>query len=53
MLGELTGLTPVHTNRVLRKLRSDGVMLCERQHVEILDLERLVEVADYRAAAPG
>ncbi len=53
MLGELTGLTPVHTNRVLRKLRSDGVMLCERQHVEILDLERLITVADYQAAAPG
>ncbi len=43
MLGELTGLTPVHTNRVLRKLRTDGVMVCERQRVEILDLPRLLE----------
>jgi CRP-like cAMP-binding protein len=49
MLGELTGLTPVHTNRVLRKLRADGVMRCERQRVEILDLPRLVEVADFRS----
>lgn len=48
MLGELTGLTPVHTNRVLRKLRADGVLLSERQRVEILDLARLTEIADYR-----
>lgn len=49
MLGELTGLTPVHTNRVLRKLRADGVIACERQRVEILDLPRLIEVGEYRA----
>ena len=48
MLGELTGLTPVHTNRVLRKLRSDGVMISERQRIEILDLPKLAEIADYR-----
>lgn len=48
MLGELTGLTPVHTNRVLRKLRTDGVVACERQRVQIQDLSRLLEVAEYR-----
>lgn len=48
MLGELAGLTPVHTNRVLRKLRGDGVMVCDRQRIEILDLRRLVEIGDYR-----
>ena len=48
MLGELTGLTPVHTNRVLRKLRADGVMVCERQRIEILDLPRLIELGEYR-----
>ena len=52
MLGELTGLTPVHTNRVLRKLRAEGVMLCERHRLEILDLPRLVEIADYRGGTP-
>ena len=51
MLGELTGLTPVHTNRVLRKLRADGIMLCERHRVEILDLQRLIHVADYRVGS--
>jgi CRP-like cAMP-binding protein len=49
MLGELTGLTPVHTNRVLRRLRSDGVLACTRHRLEILDLPRLAELADYRA----
>lgn len=49
MLGELTGLTPVHTNRVLRKLRNDKVMICERQRVDILNLPRLLEIGEYRA----
>ena len=49
MLGELTGLTPVHTNRVLRKLREDGVLACERQRVEILDPQRLVDLGEYHA----
>jgi CRP-like cAMP-binding protein len=48
MLGELTGLTSVHTNRVLRKLRDDGLLLCERQQAEILDLPELTRLADYR-----
>jgi CRP-like cAMP-binding protein len=48
MLGELTGLTPVHTNRVLRKLRADGVMRCERQRIEIMDLPRLIELGEYQ-----
>lgn len=49
MLGELTGLTPVHTNRVLRKLRKDGVLICEGRRVEILNLPRLLELAEFRA----
>ena len=53
MLGELTGLTPVHTNRVLRRLRTDGVIACERQRVEILDLPRLLELAEYRTNFVG
>jgi CRP-like cAMP-binding protein len=53
MLGELTGLTPVHTNRVLRKLRNDGVMISERQRVKILDLPRLLELGEYRANFVG
>lgn len=48
MLGELTGLTSVHTNRVLRRLRGDGIMASERQRIAILDLPRLHEVAEFR-----
>lgn len=49
MLGELTGLTPVHTNRVLRRLRLDGILRAERQRVEILDLEKLIDLGEYRS----
>lgn len=48
MLGELTGLTPVHTNRVLRKLRSDKLMICERQRIQMLDLAGLAALAEYQ-----
>jgi CRP-like cAMP-binding protein len=48
MLGELTGLTPVHTNRVLRKLRDDGVFSCARNQVEIIDRDRLAALAGGR-----
>lgn len=50
MLGELAGLTPVHTNRVLRKLRLDGVTSCERQRLEIMDLVRLHQIAGFQPA---
>jgi CRP-like cAMP-binding protein len=50
MLGELAGLTPVHTNRVLRKLRTDGVMSCERHRLEIMDPVRLHQIAGFQPA---
>lgn len=50
MLGELTGLTPVHTNRVLRKLREDGLLACERQQIRIHDLDGLIALGEYRDA---
>jgi CRP-like cAMP-binding protein len=39
------GLTLVHVNRTLRRLREERVVLLDRQVVIILDLERLREVA--------
>ncbi len=47
MIGDMTGLTPVHTNRVLRKLRAEGILRQERLRLEILDLERLVTLGEY------
>lgn len=52
MLGELTGLTPVHTNRVLRKLREDGLLACDRTQIEIHDLDALVALGEYRQKDP-
>lgn len=51
MLGDMTGLTPVHTNRVLRKLRADGVFTANRQNVAIHDLPRLLEIGEFSNTA--
>jgi len=47
MLGDMTGLTPVHTNRVMRKLRTDGVFSVQRQRLHIHDLERLKQIGEF------
>ena len=51
-LGDATGLTFVHVNRVLRGLRREGVVEFHHRRLRILDPDRLVEVAgvDYHAA---
>src|ERR1041384_6398793 len=40
------GLTLVHVNRTLRRLREQRIVLIERQTVIILDLDRLRECAE-------
>lgn len=47
MLGDMTGLTPVHTNRVMRKLREDGVLDMVRQQMTIHDLEGLMQIGEF------
>jgi len=47
MLGDMTGLTPVHTNRVIRKLREDGIFTAERHRLVIHDLPRLLEIGEF------
>ncbi len=49
MIGDMTGLTPVHTNRVMRRLRLDGVVRAERQRLEILDLDALIALGEFAA----
>jgi CRP-like cAMP-binding protein len=44
-LAEATGLTPVHVNRMLQELRSEGLIELERKQLRILDVERLMNVA--------
>ncbi len=53
MLGDLTGLTPVHTNRVMRKLRNDGLISCSRQYLQLLDWEALAELGEFRQTYVG
>jgi len=47
MLGDMTGLTPVHTNRVMRKLREERVLDQDRQSLSLLDLEKLMAVGEF------
>lgn len=44
-LAEATGLTAVHVNRTLQDLRRDGLIELDRKQLQILDFERLTDVA--------
>ncbi|RCV87953.1 Crp/Fnr family transcriptional regulator [Vreelandella rituensis] len=46
-LGETIGLTSVHTNRVLQKLRQEGLVSLEKKRLTILDWERLKEFSQF------
>jgi CRP-like cAMP-binding protein len=49
-LADATGLTPVHVNRILKKLATDGIMLFQRGKVSILDPDRLKSVAQFNSS---
>jgi CRP-like cAMP-binding protein len=49
-LGSALGLTNVHVNRILRRLRDEDLMDIQRGVVRIQDLERLQRVADFDPA---
>ena len=40
-LGDTTGITNVHVNRVLRRLRGDGLITLKGKNLVVLDVERL------------
>lgn len=46
-IGEATGLTPVHTNRMLRQLRERGLLSFRNALVTILDWDKLRDVAGF------
>ncbi|MGY8706380.1 Crp/Fnr family transcriptional regulator [Bradyrhizobium sp. 18BD] len=46
-LGEAMGVTSVHTNRILRDLRIDGVLELQRGTVTILNEHKLQELAQF------
>ncbi|QNE31149.1 Crp/Fnr family transcriptional regulator [Sphingomonas sp. NBWT7] len=49
-IGEACGLTSVHVNRVVRRLREDGLASVSRGMVDIADLERLARVGEFDAS---
>lgn len=44
-IGDATGLTFVHVNRVLRDLRNDGIVEFHYRQLRILDPDKLIDVA--------
>lgn len=49
-LADALGLTPVHVNRTLQRLRAEGVIATGRQTVEVRDWARLVQIAEFDPA---
>lgn len=49
-LADALGLTPVHVNRTLQRLRAEGVIATGRQTVEVKDWARLVQIAEFDPA---
>jgi len=46
-LADATGLTPVHVNRVLKTLESEGLIARNRRHIGFPDWRRLRDVGDF------
>ncbi|RZM37008.1 MAG: Crp/Fnr family transcriptional regulator [Sphingomonas sp.] len=49
-LGDATGLTPVHVNRTLQALRSDGLISRDKHAITIEDWKALSAVGDFATA---
>jgi len=48
-LADATGLTSVHVNRTLQELRRDGLIELERKQLQILDLDRMMDVSMFNS----
>jgi len=46
-IADTLGLTPIHTNRVLRRLVRAGLIEMNRQHIRFLDQDALAEMCDF------
>ncbi|RMB36847.1 CRP-like cAMP-binding protein [Sphingomonas sp. PP-F2F-G114-C0414] len=46
-LGDALGLTPVHVNRVLKSLESDGLIARKKRQVSVTDWPRLRDAAEF------
>jgi len=46
-IGEALGITAVHANRVIKQLRQDGILAFHRGRVEVLNEDKLLELAGF------
>jgi CRP-like cAMP-binding protein len=46
-IADSTGMTPVHANRILQRLRRDGLLTLKGGNLNLLDAERLKEIAGF------
>ena len=49
-LADALGLTPVHVNRMLQRLRSEGLIATQGQRIDVVDREKLVAAAEFDPA---
>lgn len=49
-IGDALGLTPVHVNRVLQRMRADGLIVLHRRLLQVRDFDRLAAAAGFSAA---
>jgi CRP-like cAMP-binding protein len=49
-LGDATGLTAVHVNRTMQRLRTDGLISSDKRSITIEDWKRLTAVGDFDTA---
>ncbi len=46
-IADMLGLTPIHTNRVLRMFEKDGLIRRDRTWLEFVDADRLAEICQF------
>lgn len=46
-LADVLGLTSIHVNRVMRRLKEDGLVAADVRTIRLLDRERLTRIADF------
>ena len=46
-LADAEGITPIHTNRTLRQMCEDGLIVCGKSKIAVLDEKALADVAHF------
>jgi hypothetical protein len=52
MMSDALGLSVPHLNRMLAKLRTEGMIAMKERHVEFIDLKGLQQLAQYQPVRP-